>query len=259
MEDLPVLYPAAPARLPGGASARTADWDVVFDARGHFREPHTRHAFGLGTVEVREYIRGWRWALEADGGAIELPHGIETSGPRYRYHSALFVEKEGFDLLLQQAGIEDRYDVALMSTKGMTVTAARSLIEGALAGGGDYPRGARFDKSGLEILDKFTRNTRRYRYRVPPTVIDLGLRLDEARAMGLASEPVTYHSGVDPRESLRELWRGRGGVCRSCTGAARPRPPGTRRPHRAQRHGLPTVPGLAGTQASGRGGGEGGP
>ena len=34
-------------------------------------------------------------------------------------------------------------------------------------------------------------------------MIDLGLRLDEARAMGLASEPVTYHSGVDPRESLR--------------------------------------------------------
>ena len=60
-----------------------------------------------------------------------------------------------------------------------------------------------FDKSGLEILDKFTRNTRRYRYRVTPTVIDLGLRLDEARAMGLASEPVTYHSGVDPQESLR--------------------------------------------------------
>ena len=183
--------------------ARTADWDVVFDARGHFREPHTRHAFGLGTVEVREYIRGWRWDLEADGGAIELPHGIETSGPRYRYHYALFVEKEGFDPLLQQAGIEDRYDVALMSTKGMTVTAARSLIEALSLAGVTILVVHDFDKSGLEILDKFTRNTRRYRYRVTPTVIDLGLRLDEARAMGLASEPVTYHSGVDPRESLR--------------------------------------------------------
>ena len=154
-------------------------------------------------MEVREYIRGWRWDLEADGGAIELPHGIETSGPRYRYHYALFVEKEGFDPLLQQAGIEDRYDVALMSTKGMTVTAARSLIEALSLAGVTILVVHDFDKSGLEILDKFTRNTRRYRYRVTPTVIDLGLRLDEARAMGLASEPVTYHSGVDPRESLR--------------------------------------------------------
>ena len=27
----------------------TANWDVVYDARGHFREPHTTHEFGLGT------------------------------------------------------------------------------------------------------------------------------------------------------------------------------------------------------------------
>ena len=33
-------------------------------------------------------------------------------------------------------------------------------------------------------------------------MIDLGVRLDEALAMGLASEPVTYTSKVDPRESL---------------------------------------------------------
>jgi DNA topoisomerase VI subunit B len=27
----------------------TADWDVIYDARGHFREPHTGYAFGVGT------------------------------------------------------------------------------------------------------------------------------------------------------------------------------------------------------------------
>jgi hypothetical protein len=34
-------------------------------------------------------------------------------------------------------------------------------------------------------------------------VIDLGLRLEDAQDMGLQSEPVTYDSTVDPRESLR--------------------------------------------------------
>ena len=30
----------------------TADWDVVFDARGHFHEPHTGRIVPLGTLEV---------------------------------------------------------------------------------------------------------------------------------------------------------------------------------------------------------------
>ena len=34
----------------------TRDWDVVFGARGHIKEPHTGYSFGLGTVEVRQYL-----------------------------------------------------------------------------------------------------------------------------------------------------------------------------------------------------------
>jgi hypothetical protein len=33
------------------------DWDVVFDARGHFTEPHTGLIVPLGTIDVRRYIR----------------------------------------------------------------------------------------------------------------------------------------------------------------------------------------------------------
>ena len=32
------------------------DWDIVWDARGHFTEPHTGHQIALGTLEVREYL-----------------------------------------------------------------------------------------------------------------------------------------------------------------------------------------------------------
>ncbi len=34
----------------------TADWNVVFDARGHFHEPHTKIEVPLGTLQVREYL-----------------------------------------------------------------------------------------------------------------------------------------------------------------------------------------------------------
>jgi hypothetical protein len=31
-------------------------WDVVYDDRGHFMEPHTEGIIGLGTLNVREYL-----------------------------------------------------------------------------------------------------------------------------------------------------------------------------------------------------------
>jgi DNA topoisomerase VI subunit A len=57
-----------------------------------------------------------------------VPHAIPTRRPQHRYQYALFVEKEGFNPLLAQAQIAERYDVAIMSTKGMSVTAARQLV-----------------------------------------------------------------------------------------------------------------------------------
>jgi hypothetical protein len=33
-----------------------ADWDVVFDDRGHFEEPHNGGVIGLGTLSVRSYL-----------------------------------------------------------------------------------------------------------------------------------------------------------------------------------------------------------
>jgi hypothetical protein len=128
---------------------------------------------------------------------------MDTAGPSHRYQSALFVEKEGFNPLLERAQIEERFDVALMSTKGMTVTAARALIEALSQAGVMILVVHDFDKSGLEILDKFTADTRRYQYTARPSVLDLGLRLVAAVAMGLESEQVSYGKDTDPRESLR--------------------------------------------------------
>ena len=33
------------------------DWDVVWDDRGHFTEPHDGETLGLGTLAVRRYLR----------------------------------------------------------------------------------------------------------------------------------------------------------------------------------------------------------
>ena len=179
------------------------DWDVVYDERGHFVEPHTRREVPLGTIAVREYL-GDRPTV---GPAVAL--GIKTvyptSGPAHRYRSILFIEKEGFDPLLEQARIAERYDIAIMSTKGMSVTAARMLLD-RLA-----PKIDRlfvlhdFDISGFSIAGTLTADGRRYIYDNAVDMVDLGLRLPDVVAMDLQPEPVTIEGGLEARaETLRD-------------------------------------------------------
>src|SRR4029453_13400176 len=101
------------------------------------------------------------------------------------------------------AQIAARYDVALMSTKGMSVVAARRLLEELTRGGVTTLVLHDCDKAGFEILDKFRSDTRRHTYAIHPTIVDLGLRLPAAQAMGWQGERVYYNGTKAPRESLR--------------------------------------------------------
>jgi Protein of unknown function C-terminus (DUF2399) len=186
---------------------QTASWDVVFDDRGHFLEPHRQagreHRIGLGTLAVRNYIKSWRHSIPADPNIGGVHFDLGTSGPTNRFRFALFIEKEGFDPLLDQARIAERYDLAPMSTKGMSVTASRQLLEALTQQGVTILVLHDFDKSGFTIMDTLRSDTRRYQYSQTPNVVDLGLSLADAQAMQLLSEPVTYKQSVDPKDDLR--------------------------------------------------------
>jgi hypothetical protein len=56
---------------------------------------------------------------------------IQTSGPGGRYGALLFCEKEGFNELFREVQLAEHYDLAIMSTKGVSVTAARRLVTGS--------------------------------------------------------------------------------------------------------------------------------
>lgn len=137
------------------------DWDIVWDDRGHFREPHTGLEIGLGTLAVRNYIKSLR-GPQINRAAIAAA-SVSTLGPAGRYGAALFVEKEGFTPILEAARISERFDIAPLSTKGMSVTAARMLID-ELCG----RLGLRlfvlhdFDITGFSILKTLTESGRRY-------------------------------------------------------------------------------------------------
>jgi hypothetical protein len=170
----------------------TASWDVVFDDRGHLIEPHTSTRIGLGTLAVRNYIGAWHSIVPSALGDFTLDYAVETIGPKNRYRFALFIEKEGFDALLEAAQIANRYDVMPFSTKGQSVTASRMLVEALSQNGVTILVVHDFDKSGIEILHTLCSDTRRYRYQSEPKVIDLGLRLSDVNGMGLEREKVEY-------------------------------------------------------------------
>ena len=180
----------------------TESWDVVFDDRGHLIEPHTGTVVGLGTLSVRNYIAQWTHHVP-NGEAVFIGRPEMTSGPINCYRNVLFVEKEGFESLFQRADLRERLDIAVMSTKGMSVTAARHLVEKLSATGLRIFVLHDFDKSGFSILKTLRSNTRRYKFKAKPKVIDIGLRLEDVESMDLQSEPVDYDGKVDPRLNLK--------------------------------------------------------
>jgi len=170
------------------------DWKIVWDARGHFSEPHTEKRFGVGGLEVMRYLDEWKREDITSFDPPRLNDQLRTYGPANRFKNILFIEKEGFYELLQHTKIQERFDIAIMSNKGIPVGAGCTLSNAL------YEAGCRvfvlrdFDYEGFKIV----RNLRKGVRLSPGTkVIDLGFRIDDIRE--LESEPrkyTKYHGNV---------------------------------------------------------------
>jgi hypothetical protein len=162
-------------------------WNVVYDDRGTLTEPHTDRSIGLGTLEVRAYI---------DQEPAERPmfdEPLPTAGPENRYSAILFVEKEGFDPLWRAVQLAERFDIAIMSTKGMSTTAARLLLDRLNSRVAKILVLHDFDISGFSIFGTLGTSGRRFQFEHDVMVVDIGFRLDDVA--GLQSEPVVNKKG----------------------------------------------------------------
>jgi hypothetical protein len=186
----------------------TAKWDVAADARGHFAEPHSTESVGIGTLEVRDYVKSW-----TDGSlvsALVQPPKLSesyfpTHGPTNRYKFALYVEKEGFMPLLKRAQIAERFDLAIFSSKGMPVVEARRLVDKLSQVGVTTLIVHDFDRDGLKIAHWLCHDNDRYTFKAPPKTIDLGLRLKDVQKMKLQSEALVYDQTKDPGDLLDDF------------------------------------------------------
>jgi len=178
--------------------AYSPSWKVVWDARGHIQEPHTDETIGLGGIEVGEYIHDWENSFDQFPATL-YKSLINTKGPELRYGAVLFVEKEGFNEILDESGIREEYDIGIMSTKGVPVGASCKLANALSNKGVKIFVLHDFDFAGFKII-----NTLRHGTRLAPStpgVIDLGLRLQDIQS--LESEGVSYNQYKDPKIMMR--------------------------------------------------------
>ena len=179
------------------------DWgaNIERDARGHFTEPHTTLEVPLGTFEVASYLSDVRKHKVEPLNFNVIEDRYPTYGPKGDFGALLYIEKEGFLPLFERAKLGERYDLAIMSSKGQSVRAARMMA--------DYVCGKfgvqlftlhDFDKAGFSIKETVQTDSIKYKFTHAVEAIDLGLRLDDVKKLHLEdlAEPVTingsYHS-----------------------------------------------------------------
>lgn len=186
--------------------ARRLSWKILKDARGKLVEPHTNTIVPLGTAEVDRYLarssgRQRRTLIEQ----ITLDLDFPTNGPENRYSALLYIEKEGFNVILDAAGIPKHYDIAIASSKGQSVVAVRKLVDEFCG-----PNGVPllivhdFDQAGFSIAANLTRDSMRYKFANTINAIDLGLRLEDVHAYSLSSEPCALRGTNIPGDATEE-------------------------------------------------------
>src|SRR5215213_4922821 len=170
------------------------------DPRGRLHEPHTGNSVALGTREIAAY-----------------------QFPEYTFDKILYVEKEGELPKLQAAKLGERYDMAICSGKGQPTEAVRTLFDRAEAG--DYQLFVFHDADldGYDIARVMAEETRRMpSYSLD--VVDIGLTVEDALEMGLASEPfhrkknISWELRMKLSDTAKEYLYQRNGYSRGISG-----------------------------------------
>ena len=139
------------------------------DNRGTLYHPHLGEDIPVGTVSVENYNR-----------------------PKWTFNKVLYIEKEGFFNILKDNKIPEKYDMALLTSKGYASRAVKDLLDTM---GEDAEEEITFfcihdaDAAGTKIFDTLQNETKARPGR-KFKIINLGLDPDEAVAMGLDAEKV---------------------------------------------------------------------
>src|SRR5262249_8580583 len=140
----------------------TCRWKITADSRGTLTVPNSAYEVRVpvGTIEIDEHIHA---AAKKHGSFDDLENlGADIAWPSLaegqRYQAVLYIEKEGFGPILEEAKLAEKFDIAILSCKGQSVVAARRFVDKVCAVGNGVPLLVvhDFDKYGFEISQRLT-------------------------------------------------------------------------------------------------------
>jgi hypothetical protein len=184
--------------------SETRAWKVTADPRGTLTIPNANHEIQIpcGTLDIEDHLKEANKKCQPFNINPEVPIQWPSLRGGRRYQAVLYIEKEGFAPLLEEAKIAERFDLAILSCKGQSVVAARRFIDEVCRVDGGVPLFVvhDFDKAGFEISQRLTTvsdwalsNDRvTYEFQHHINVTDLGLRLRDVEEYGLTGESCTF-------------------------------------------------------------------
>ncbi len=202
------------------------DWHITADPRGTLEVPNAGHKVSVpcGTIEIRRHLARARAGKSVD--PFDFDPRVDVEWPSIaagqRYQAVLYIEKEGFGPIMEEARIADRFDVAVVSNKGQSNVATRQFVDEVCKVNGGVPLFVvhDFDKAGFEIAQRLTQvsdwaieyDRITYDFNNEINVTDLGLRLGDVEQYDLATEACDFKGGFAAdsiaTEEEREFLRG---------------------------------------------------
>jgi hypothetical protein len=194
---------------------QTSAWKVTADPRGTLTIPNAAHEVRVpvGTLHIGGHLAKAARRRKPFAGLRDTLLDVQwpSLAAGQRYQAVLYIEKEGFEPLIEEGKIAEKYDLAIMSCKGQSVVAARMFVDEVCALGRGVPLLVvhDFDKAGFEISQRLTtvsdwaaENDRvQYQFRHAIDVHDLGLRLADVERYGLQDEDCKFQGGF-ARDSI---------------------------------------------------------
>jgi hypothetical protein len=182
----------------------TESWKVTADPRGTLSIPNVGHEERIpcGTIQIDNHLRKGDRAVDPLDIDVDVRIEWPSLAAGKRYQGVMYIEKEGFDPIIEEAQIAERYDLAILSCKGQSVVAARRFVDHVCRVNGGVPLFVvhDFDKAGFEISQRLTTVSEwaetsdrvTYRFQNEINVTDLGLRLDDVEKYQLSHEQCEF-------------------------------------------------------------------
>lgn len=169
---------------------------IYFEQRGTFIDYDTHDEFPISTRSVTEYLERMKKRVNC---TCRLQRGEyhESSlsfdyPPELGISSVLFVEKQGFREVLVSSGIQDELAISLILSQGYGTRDMKKLMDAFLERGVTVYVLHDCDIDGYQIKNKLLEGSETYNK--PLDVVDVGLSLDDIRALGRLIDAEEYTS-----------------------------------------------------------------